>query len=119
MMAWPRRSVRFTLSVAGNLGSDSYSSTVTLGPNEGVPMMQLIGLGPVGLALFNPVWMILLGGHQWEIGNGWASTQNGKTTSFKVESQCAQAGVSGASGACDSATYARPPLMLVVPPLLL
>ncbi len=96
--ARPAGGGRFTLSVAGNLGSDSYSSTVTLGPNEGVPMMQLIGLGPVGLALFNPVWMILLGGHQWEIGNGWQQTQNGKTTSFKVESQCAQAGVSGARG---------------------
>jgi curli biogenesis system outer membrane secretion channel CsgG len=96
--ARPAGGGRFTLSVAGNLGSDSYSSTVTLGPNEGVPMMQLIGLGPVGLALFNPVWMLLLGGHQWEIGNGWQQTQNGKTTSFKVESQCSQAGVSGARG---------------------
>lgn len=96
--ARPAGGGRFTLSVAGNLGSDSYSSTVTLGPNEGVPMMQLIALGPVGLALFNPVWMLLLGGHQWEIGNGWQQTQNGKTTSFKVESACSQAGVSGARG---------------------
>jgi len=96
--ARPAGNGRFTLSVAGSLGSDSYSSTVTLGPNEGVPMMQLIALGPVGLALFNPVWMMLLGGHEWEIGNGWQQTQNGKTTSFKVESQCQQAGVSGARG---------------------
>jgi curli biogenesis system outer membrane secretion channel CsgG len=96
--ARPAGGGRFTLSVAGSLGSDSYSSTVTLGPNEGVPMMQLISLGPVGLALFNPVWMLLLGGHQWEIGNGWQQTQNGKTTSFKVEAACSQAGVSGARG---------------------
>lgn len=96
--ARPAGGGRFTLTVAGSLGSDSYSSTVTLGPNEGVPMMQLIGLGPVGLALFNPVWMLLLGGHQWEIGNGWQQTQNGETTSFKVEERCAQAGVSGVRG---------------------
>lgn len=61
-------------------------------------MMQLIGLGPVGLALFNPVWMLLLGGHQWELGNGWQSTQNGETTSFKVEARCLQAGVNGVRG---------------------
>jgi curli biogenesis system outer membrane secretion channel CsgG len=96
--ARPAGGGRFTLTVAGSLGSDSYSSTVTLGPNEGVPMMQLIGLGPVGLALFNPVWMLLLGGHQWEIGNGWQQTQNGETSSFKVEERCAQAGVSGVRG---------------------
>ena len=96
--ARPAGGGRFTLTVAGSLGSDSYSSTVTLGPNEGVPMMQLIGLGPVGLALFNPVWMLLLGGHQWEIGNGWQTTQNGETSSFKVEERCAQAGVSGVRG---------------------
>jgi curli biogenesis system outer membrane secretion channel CsgG len=86
------------LSIAGNMGSDSYSSTVTIGPNEGIPMMQLIGLGPVGLALFNPVWMLLLGGHQWEMGSGWQSTQNGETSSFKVEEKCAQAGVNGLKG---------------------
>jgi len=96
--ARPAGGGRFTLTVAGSLGTDSYSSTVTLGPNEGVPMMQLIGLGPVGLALFNPVWMLLLGGHQWEVGNGWQQTQDGKTTSFKVEAQCQQAGVSGVRG---------------------
>jgi len=86
------------LSVAGNMGSDSYSSTVTVGPNEGIPMMSLIGLGPVGLALFNPVWMLLLGGHQWELGSGWQSTQNGETSSFKVEEKCQQAGVNGLKG---------------------
>jgi hypothetical protein len=86
------------LSVAGNMGSDSYSSTVTVGPNEGIPMMSLIGLGPVGLALFNPVWMLLLGGHQWELGSGWQSTQNGESSSFKVEEKCQQAGVNGLKG---------------------
>ncbi len=96
--AKPAGNGRTRLSVAGNMGSDSYSSTVTIGPNEGIPMMQLIGLGPVGLALFNPVWMLLLGGHQWELGSGWQSTQNGETSSFKVEEKCAQAGVNGLKG---------------------
>ena len=96
--AKPAGSGRTTLSVAGNMGSDSYSSTVTIGPNDGIPMMQLIGLGPVGLTLFNPVWMLLLGGHQWALGSGWQSTQNGQTSSFKVEEKCQQAGVSGLRG---------------------
>jgi hypothetical protein len=80
------------------MGSDSYSSTVTIGPNEGIPMMQLIGLGPVGLALFNPMWMLLLGGHEWELGSGWQSTQNGESSSFKVEEKCSQSGVNGLKG---------------------
>ncbi|HXJ31968.1 MAG TPA: CsgG/HfaB family protein [Gemmatimonadales bacterium] len=96
--AKPAGSGRTRLSVAGNMGSDSYSSTVTIGPNEPIPMMQLIGLGPVGLALFNPVWMMLLGGHEWELGSGWQSTQNGESSSFKVEEKCAQAGVNGLKG---------------------
>jgi curli biogenesis system outer membrane secretion channel CsgG len=96
--AKPAGNGRTRLSVAGNMGSDSYSSTVTIGPNEGIPMMQLIGLGPVGLALFNPVWMLLLGGHEWELGSGWQSTQNGESSSFKVEEKCQQAGVNGLKG---------------------
>jgi len=96
--AKPAGNGRTRLNVAGNMGSDSYSSTVTIGPNEGIPMMQLIGLGPVGLALFNPVWMLLLGGHEWELGSGWQSTQNGESSSFKVEEKCAQAGVNGLKG---------------------
>lgn len=96
--AKPAGNSRTRLSVAGNLGSDSYSSTVTIGPNEGIPMMQLIGLGPVGLALFNPMWMMLFGGHEWELGSGWQSTSNGQSSSFKVEEKCAQSGVNGLKG---------------------
>ena len=96
--AKPAGNGRTRLSVAGNMGSDSYSSTVTIGPNEGIPMMQLIGLGPVGLALFNPMWMLLLGGHEWELGSGWQSTQNGESSSFKVEEKCSQSGVNGLKG---------------------
>lgn len=96
--ARPAGNGRTRLSVAGNVGSDSYSSTVTIGPNEGIPIMQLIGLGPVGLALFNPMWMLLLGGHEWELGSGWQSTQNGESSSFKVEEKCSQGGVNGLKG---------------------
>jgi curli biogenesis system outer membrane secretion channel CsgG len=96
--ARPAGGGRTQLTVSGSLGSDSYSSSVSIGPNEGIPMMQLIGLGPVGLALFNPVWMVLFGGHQWEVGSGWQTTQNGETTSFKVEATCQHAGVNGLRG---------------------
>jgi curli biogenesis system outer membrane secretion channel CsgG len=96
--AQPAGSGRYRLTVNGNLGGDSYSSSVTLGPNEGIPIMQLAALGPVGLTLFNPVWALLLGGHQWEVGSYWQSTQNGQTTSFKIESTCQFAGVNGLRG---------------------
>jgi curli biogenesis system outer membrane secretion channel CsgG len=96
--ARPAGNGRTRLTVSGNLGSDSYSSSVTIGPNEGIPMMQLIGLGPVGLTLFNPMWMVLFGGHQWEVGSGWESTQNGETSSFKVEQTCQYASVNGLRG---------------------
>jgi curli biogenesis system outer membrane secretion channel CsgG len=96
--AQPAGSGRYRLTVNGTLGGDSYASSVTIGQNEGIPIMQLAALGPVGLALFNPVWALLLGGHQWEVGSYWQSTQNGQTTSFKVESTCQFAGVNGLRG---------------------
>ena len=89
---------RYRLTVNGNLGGDSYASSVTIGPNEGIPVMQLAALGPVGLALFNPMWGFLFLGHQWEVGSFWQTTQGGETTSFKVESTCQHAGVNGLRG---------------------
>lgn len=89
---------RTRLSVVGNLGSDNYSTTVTVGPHEGIPMMQLISLGPAGMTLFNPLWMVLIGGHEWQLGDGWQNTQNGQSSSFKVEEKCQQAGVNGLKG---------------------
>jgi curli biogenesis system outer membrane secretion channel CsgG len=89
---------RYRLTVDGRLGSDTYGSSVTLAPNEGIPMMQLASLGPAVIALFNPMWGFLFMGHQWEVGSYWTTTQNGKTSSFKVESTCQNAGVNGLRG---------------------
>lgn len=89
---------RYRLTVDGRLGSDTYGSSLTLAPNEGIPMMQLASLGPAVIALFNPMWGFLFMGHQWEVGSYWTTTQNGKTSSFKVESTCQNAGVNGLRG---------------------
>jgi curli biogenesis system outer membrane secretion channel CsgG len=96
--AQPAGGNRYRLTVDGRLGSDAYGSSVTLAPNEGIPMMQLASLGPVAMALFSPMWGFLFMGHQWEVGSYWTTTQNGKTSSFKVESTCQYAGVNGLRG---------------------
>jgi curli biogenesis system outer membrane secretion channel CsgG len=89
---------RYRLTVDGRLGGDAYGSSVMIAPNEGIPMMQLASLGPAVIALFNPAWGFLFMGHQWEVGSYWTTTRNGKTSAFKVESTCQQAGVSGLRG---------------------
>ncbi|MBI4420699.1 MAG: hypothetical protein HY560_07725, partial [Gemmatimonadetes bacterium] len=89
---------RFRLTVDGRLGDDAYSSSVMVGQNEGVPMMQLAALGPVGITLFSPMWGFLFMGHQWEVGSFWSTTSGGETSSFKVESTCVYSGVQGLRG---------------------
>ena len=96
--ARPAGSGRYRLTVDGRLGEDAYGSSVTLGPNQGVPMMQLAALGPVGITLFSPMWGVLFMGHEWEVGSYWTSTQGGESSSFKVESTCQYAGVNGLRG---------------------
>ena len=89
---------RFRLTVDGRLGEDAYSSSVVVSQNEGVPMMQLAALGPVGITLFSPMWGFLFMGHQWEVGSFWSTTSGGETNSFKVESTCTYGGVQGLRG---------------------
>ena len=96
--AQPAGGSRYRLTVNGNLGGESYQSSLTMAPNEGIEIMQLAPLGPVGLTLFNPAWGFLFMGHQWEVGSYWQSTQGGETTAFKVESTCQHAGVNGLRG---------------------
>jgi hypothetical protein len=96
--AQPAGTGRFRLTIDGRLGEDASSSSVVVGQGEGVPMMQLAALGPVGLTLFSPMWGFLFMGHQWEVGSFWSTTQNGETNSFKVESTCAYSGVQGLRG---------------------
>ncbi len=96
--AQPAGGNRYRLTVNGQLGTDSWSSSVMTGPGEGIPMMQLATLGPAVIALFNPAWGFLFLGHQWEVGSYWSMTEGGKQSSFKVESTCQYAGVSGLRG---------------------
>ena len=96
--AQPAGAGRYRLTVDGHLGTDAYGSSVMIAPNEGIPMMQLVSLGPAVIALFNPAWGFLFMGHQWEVGSYWTTTRNGKTSSFKVEATCQYAGVNGLRG---------------------
>jgi len=96
--AQPAGAGGYRLTVDGHLGTDSYGSSVMISPNEGIPMMQLVSLGPAVIALFNPAWGFLFMGHQWEVGSYWTTTRNGKTSSFKVESTCQYARVNGLRG---------------------
>jgi curli biogenesis system outer membrane secretion channel CsgG len=95
--ATPAANGMFQLTVAGALGTDSFRSSSTVQPGQGIPMMQLAAMGPGALVLFSPMYMFF-GGQQWSVGNEWTFTQDGETVSFKVESTCAYAGVSGLRG---------------------
>src|SRR5207245_1079568 len=86
------------LTVNGTMGSDSYSSTAAITPGQGIPMMQMMGMGPAAMVLFNPIYALYFGGRQWQLGTGWSQTHNGKTDSFKVESACSYVGVNGLRG---------------------
>ena len=87
----------FQLSVVGQLGTDSFRSTTTVAPGQGVPMMQLAAMGPGGIILFSPMYM-MFGGQQWQVGNEWSMSREGENASFKVQSTCSYAGVSGLRG---------------------
>ena len=66
-------------------------------PGQGVPMMQLAAMGPGGVILFSPMYM-MFGGQQWQVGNEWSFSHEGENASFKVEEACSYAGVSGLRG---------------------
>lgn len=95
--AQPAANGMFQLTVAGQLGTDSFRSSSTAAPGQGIPFMQLAAMGPGALVLFSPMYMFF-GGQQWQIGSEWSFTQEGETASFKVESACSHAGVSGLRG---------------------
>jgi hypothetical protein len=95
--AQPGTGGNYRLTVAGQLGGDSFRSTTTVAPGQGVPLMQVAAMGPGALLLFSPIYM-MFGGQQWEVGNEWTFTEEGETASFKVESTCSYAGVSGLRG---------------------
>ena len=94
-----KQGAQLLLAIAGSLGSDSYSSTTAITPGQGIPMMQLAGLGPAAIVLFSPAMFGgLFMGHQWQLGTGWSQTHNGDSSSFKVESTCSYGGVQGLRG---------------------
>jgi hypothetical protein len=86
------------MQVSGQLGDDSYSSTVTTGTGTQGMMMgypQFMTMGPVGLMLFNPMAWMTIQGRQLTLGDGWSATQDGETMEARVESQCQAAGQAG------------------------
>ncbi len=91
----------YKMRVDGKLGDDAYSSTVTAPSANGggmggmMGMGQLMALGPIGLTLFNPMWGMMFMGHELTLGDGWAQSSGGHSTSVKVESKCQYAGVNG------------------------
>ncbi|HEX9581938.1 MAG TPA: hypothetical protein VF970_12610 [Gemmatimonadales bacterium] len=95
--AQPAANGMFQLTVAGQMGTDSFRSSSTAAPGQGIPFMQLAAMGPGALVLFSPMYMFF-GGQQWQIGSEWSFTQDGESASFKVESACSHSGVSGLRG---------------------
>jgi hypothetical protein len=86
------------MQVSGQLGDDSYSSTVTTGTGTQGMMMgypQFMTMGPVGILLFNPMAWMTIQGRQLTLGDGWSSSQDGETMEARVESQCQAAGQAG------------------------
>lgn len=90
------------MKVDGKLGDEAYSSTVTApSANAGgrmggmMGMGQLMALGPVGAVLLNPMMSMMFMGHELTLGDGWSSSNGGRSTSMKVETKCQFAGVTG------------------------
>ena len=93
----PAGNGQFRLKVDGRLGDDAYSSTVTA-PSAGGGMvnpMAFMALGPIGMTLFSPGFGMMFMGQQLSIGDGWSSSNGGKSMSVKVESECKHGGVNG------------------------
>ncbi|MDH3458340.1 MAG: CsgG/HfaB family protein [Gemmatimonadota bacterium] len=89
---------RVRMSVAGQVGEEEYSSTVTTGVGtDGMQMgfAQFMTLGPIGLTLFNPLSWMMLSGHDLTVGDGWSYRSEGESWSVRVDRTCAHAGHEG------------------------
>lgn len=89
---------RVRMSVTGQLGDQTYSSTITTGVGQqGVRMGygQFMTLGPVGLVLFNPMSWMMLAGRELAVGDGWSYAGGGESVSIRIESECSGAGQAG------------------------
>ena len=90
---------RVRMTVNGNIGDESYSSTVTTSfqnGQSGIGYQQLAALGPAGIMLFSPAAWVMFMGHELTVGDGWSQTTGDGTFSIKVESTCDHAGQHGA-----------------------
>ncbi len=95
--AKPAANNMFQLTVAGELGTDSFRSSSTTAPGQGIPFMQMAAMGPGAIVLFSPMYGMLMG-QQWQVGSEWSFSSDGESVSFKVEEPCSYAGVSGLRG---------------------
>jgi hypothetical protein len=89
---------RVRMAVAGSLGDDAYSSTVTtgIGPDAmQMGMNQFMALGPIGVTLFNPFAWMMFAGRELTLGDGWSYTGDGASVSVQVERECSHGGQSG------------------------
>jgi hypothetical protein len=89
---------RVRLRVAGKLGDEEYSSSVTTGVGtEGMQMGygQFMALGPVGILLFNPAAWMMIAGRELTLGDGWSYSSGGESAEIKVEQNCEHAGQAG------------------------
>jgi hypothetical protein len=90
-----------TLHLKAKLGKNSFESTVTaerenLYSSLMPQMMFNPATAPLIATLFAPWWGMYFIGHSWKVGSGWSYTdEEGKTVSFKIESECKYAGKKG------------------------
>lgn len=96
----PQGEDRVKLTFRGSLGESSGEFSTTA-PRDEVyaqvimqSMMTPVG-APLMVTLFAPFWGMYFVGQDWEVGSGWSFDQGGESMSFKVESTCSHAGVSG------------------------
>lgn len=94
--ASPAGSGRVQLRILGEMGPTSYSTTVTLAPNEPFPAAQLSQLGPAGVLLFTYGRMFT--GRQWQLGGDLSSGAAGQPYTMKAESTCQYSGMQGLNG---------------------
>jgi hypothetical protein len=92
----PASAGKVVMRASGSVGSNSYQSQMTIDPAQGMMMnmQQLATMGELAV-MMNPAWGMMFGGREMTVGDGWSSSERGRSASFKVESTCAAAGQGG------------------------
>ncbi len=100
----PEGEGKIGVHIKAKLGKSSFESTVTVNKDNifaglAPQLMFNPAASPLFLTIFAPWWGVYFMGHSWKVGSGWSTTnEEGKTVSFKIESECEHAGVKGARG---------------------